>query len=309
MFEQYMGRNQPLIISDPLTRKGVELWLERVLGYYGDEGGVDVQIIDGQLILCEQTAEYIYGNFTPLDIKYVPGSRPMLEKLLAESVRPDMSRREQVLAIFRCVRDNRDMGLAGKVAFDGGTEEELVKRGATMCNELARLFIVLCQIAGLPARFVGHHISGHATVEVLIDGKWWWMDVQKGMYCLNADGSPASAWQILQDPTIFERQSLKVWSEFRPLGPFSHDGDDLVQRAFCMAKARDCYFNPREAVCVGNYHAWETDQYTYPWFAEAVDPARRERGVRGEYLNRKALSWPDYYFNHLVFDEPFKHSG
>lgn len=228
MFEQYMGRNQHLIISDPLTRQGVELWLERVLGYYGDEGGVDVQIIDGQLILCEQTVEYIYGNFTPLDIKYVPGSRPMLEKLLAESVRPDMSPREQVLAIFRCVRDNRDNGLAGKVAFDGGTEEELVKRGATMCNELARLFIVLCQITGLPARFVGHHISGHATVEVLIDGKWWWMDVQKGMYCLNADGSPASAWQILQDPTIFERQSLQVWSEFRPLGPFSHDGDDLV---------------------------------------------------------------------------------
>ena len=31
MFEQFMGRNQGAIISDPLTRKGVALWLERVL--------------------------------------------------------------------------------------------------------------------------------------------------------------------------------------------------------------------------------------------------------------------------------------
>jgi hypothetical protein len=307
MFEEYLGRNQHLIVSDPLTSKGIELWLERVLGYYGEDGGADVQIIDGQLILCDKTVKYIYNSFTPLELKYVRGSRPMLEKLLDKLLEPGMSDREKALAIMRQGRDNRDNGLKGKVNFDGGTEEELVKRGAMMCNELARLFCVLCQMSGLPARFVGHHISGHATEEVYVEGKGWWMDSQKGMYCLHEDGSPVSAWELMQDPAIFERQTLEVWSDLRPLGPFSDDGNDPVQRAFNMAKARDCYFNPREAVCVGNYYVWETDRYTYPWFCEAVDPGRRERGVRGEYLNRKALGWPDYYYNHLVFEEPFKY--
>lgn len=307
MFEQFMGRNQHLICTDPLVRKGVQLWLERVLGYYGEDGGVDVQIIDGQLILCEQTVQYIYADFTPLELKYVPGTRPMLESVVRDVLRNGMSERDKALAIMRRVRDNRHSGLKGQVHFSGGTEEELIKRGATMCNELVRLFIVLCQIAALPARFVGHHISGHATAEVYVDGQWCWMDVQKGMYCLDETGALASAWQIRQDPTIFERQSLAVWSDFRPLGPFSHDGQDPLQRAFSMAKARDCYFNPREAISVGNYFAWEMNRYSYPWFAEPADPARRERAVRAEFLNRKALGWPDYYFNHLVFDEPFKH--
>jgi hypothetical protein len=95
----------------------------------------------------------------------------------------------------------------------------------------------------------------------------------------------------------------------RPLGPFSQDGNDPLQRAFCMARARDCYFSAREAICVGNYLAWEMQRYSYPWFLEPVDAARRERAVRGEYLNRKALGWPDYYFNHLLFDEAFKHKA
>ena len=79
MFEQQRGRRQAQLIDDPLTRKGCQLWLERVLGFYGEDGGVDVEIIDGQVILNEKTVDYLYGDFTPTEIKYVPGSRPVLE--------------------------------------------------------------------------------------------------------------------------------------------------------------------------------------------------------------------------------------
>jgi len=307
MFEDTMGRRQGLLATHPLTRKGVELWLERVLGWYGEDGGVDIEIIDGQLLLTEETADYIYSDFTEMTSRYIPGSRPFLEARLTAHVANDLGERETALAIMRLVRDTRDCGLKGTVAFDGGTEEELIKRGASMCNELSRVFACLCQIAGLPARFVGHHISGHATVEVCVEERWWWMDPQKGLYVVDENDAPMSAWDILQDQTIFERQPLSMWEECRPLGPFSTDGRDEVQRAHFMAKCRDCYFNALEAVCIGNYAVWDHACYTYPWRNEAADADRLARARRDEALNRKALAWPDYYHNHLLFDEPLKH--
>ena len=54
MFEDEMGFNQAKLAADPLTARGIELWIERVLGFYGGSpedpapGGVDVQVIPGQ---------------------------------------------------------------------------------------------------------------------------------------------------------------------------------------------------------------------------------------------------------------------
>ena len=170
MFESQRGRNQMALIDDPLTRRGCELWLERVLGFYGESGGVDVEVIDDQIILNAKTVDYLYSEYTPLEIRYQVGSRPVLEAVVAEHVRESMSDREKALALMRRVRDNQDMGLASPGLFSGGTEEELMKRGAIMCNEVSRLYACLCQIAGLPARLHGSHISGHMMTEVYTDG-------------------------------------------------------------------------------------------------------------------------------------------
>ena len=170
-FAAYRGRKQGAIFADSRTRRGCALWLDRVLGYYGEKGGVDVEIIDGQLGLCAKTADYLYSDFTPLAVPYVRGSRPLLEQTVAEVVKPRMGEREKALAIMRRCRDNRDKGLAKPDLFCGGTEEELLKRGALMCNEISRVFICLCQVAGLPARVYSAHISGHMMAEVHADGK------------------------------------------------------------------------------------------------------------------------------------------
>jgi len=312
MFADRMGFQQYLQCRDEGTRKGVELWLERVLGYYGENGGVDVAIIGGQLILDEETRAYCYeGDFTPRELSYLEGSRPELEAVLAELIEPDMDDMRRALAIMRRCRDNRDHGLRG------GSEEELLKRGAIMCNEISRVFVCLCQIAGLRARVMCSHISGHMMAEVAVDGRWMWVDPMKGVYCLRADGEPASTWDLMQDPTLFERQGEDVLADIRPIGGFQVPGpainhvarelnDPEVQRAnllFTIGKNRACYFHPREAIALGNYFVWEHHRYSYPWRTQPADPLRLLRARRAEQRHRRELGWPDFYFDLMLFDE------
>ena len=304
MFEQFMGRNQHEIFEDPGTRRGCQLWLERVLAYYGDEtGGVDIEIIDGQLGLCKKTAEYIYSDFTPTEIQYVRGSRPLLEKVVADNVADGMSDREKALALMRRCRDNQDRGLARPGLFSGGTEEELLKRGAIMCNEISRVFVCLCQIAGLPARVHCAHISGHMMSEVLVDGKWWWIDSMKGMAPVDEDDEPVSAWDLHNAPTLHERQPQSYWDDVRPPSiTFGTEQRDPRNLAYQMCRNRDCYFHPKEANAVGNYFVWEHDQYTYPWIIDGVDPDTEQRARHEAARNKRALGWPDYYFNEKLWE-------
>jgi len=307
MFERQRGRNQAALIDDPLTRKGCQLWLERVLAFYGEGGGVDVEVIDDQIILNARTVEYIYSEFTPLELRYEPTSRPMLEAVVAEHVREGFSDREKALALMRRVRDNQDAGLARPGLFYGGDEEDLLKRGAIMCNEVSRLFVCLCQIAGLPARLHCSHISGHMMTEVYTDGKWGWIDPMKGIAPVNDADEPASAWELLCDPGLFERQPRRVWDDCRPPHVrFGTEQRDSRNVAYEMARNRDCYFHPREAMAIGNYFVWEHHRYTYPWRIEPADPQRLQRARIEEARNRKALGWPDHYFEPYLFDEELK---
>lgn len=307
MFEDQMGRNQMGLMDDPLTKRGCELWLERVLGYYGEDGGVDVEVIDGQLALTGKTADYIYSDFTPEAIEYVPGSRPMLEAVVAENVRDGMGEREKALALMRRVRDNQDRGLARAGLFHGGDEEDLLKRGANMCNEVSRLFVCLCQIAGLPARLHCAHISGHMMTEVCADRKWQWVDPMKGMAPVNDNDEPASVWELMQDPTLHERQPESYWDDVRPPSlSFGTEQRDPRNLAFQMARNRDCYFHPKEAVAIGNYCVWQHDKYTYPWHSRSKDPNREERSRHAAAISKRKLGWPDHYFDAKLLDEALK---
>ena len=57
MFTDARGRQQGKTFDDPLIQRGVELWLERVLGFYGEKGGVDIELIDDQIALNDRTAD------------------------------------------------------------------------------------------------------------------------------------------------------------------------------------------------------------------------------------------------------------
>jgi len=304
MFDNQRGFKQHLLIDDPLVREGCELWLERVLAFYGEDGGVDVEVIADEVILNEKSVDYLYSDFTPMQMQYEPGSRPMLEAIVAEHVKDDMPDRRKALALMRRVRDNRDHGLARPGLFVGGDEEEMLKRGALRCNEVARLFACLCQIAGIPARLHCSHISGHMMNEVFTDGKWGWIDPMKGIAPVNDKDEPASAWELLQDPTLFERQPKSVWDDVRPPNAtFGTDERDIRNVNFQMLRNRDCYFNPREAMALGNYFVWDKHRYTFPWRIDPADPDKLQRSVHKAMLNRRRLGWPDHYFNPNLIDE------
>ena len=143
--------------------------------------------------------------------------------------------------------------------------------------------------------------------ELHAEGKWGWVDPMKGIAAVTDDDAPASAWELMQDPGLFERQPKAVWADCRPpklrFGTEQRDPRNLAAE---MARNRDCYFHPREAVALGNYFVWEHRRYTYPWRAAPADADRLERARHGEYLNRRAAGWPDHYFNDFLLDEQLK---
>jgi hypothetical protein len=308
MFDDARGRNQARIWDEPFTRRGVELWMERALGFYGDPGGIETQVIDDQIGLNAKTRAYCYGDFTPLNTdKYVQGSRPLLESVVNEVVTKSMTTRQKALALMIRCRDNHQHGLKRPSLFYGGSEEDLLRRGAQMCNEISRVYACLCQIAGIPARCFSSHISGHMMNEICVDGKWWWIDVMMGLAPVDERDEPVSAWDLHQDPTLFERQPKIVWESFRSCRAVAgRPADDPVLAGYWMAKYRDCYFNPREAVSLGNLFAWDYQKYTYPWIIDPVNPERLERARRLELQHKRKMGWPDFYFNEYLFDEKLK---
>ena len=295
MFEKQRGMRQHLLCDDRETRQGVTFWLERVLAAYGAQPCVDVQVIAGQLILNRKSADYIYTRFTPLKLRYKPGSRPFMEKVLDSVIRPKMSEEKKFLAILRRCRDNRDAASA-KIQFFGGAEEDLVKRGAIMCNEISRVFVVLCQIAGLPARLVASHITGHMMAEAYVEGGWAWCDPMKGMYMYRDDGGLASTWDLVRNPAIVDRQTAAVWKDCRP--PVSREDPALAKviKAYAQTYLRDCCLHPKEAVAIGNYYAWDHAKYDYPWHTGVADPGRLDAARIAETTLRMKLGFPAHYF-------------
>ncbi len=314
MFEQYLGRQQGEGFADPLTRQACTLWLERVLGYYGDDrSDVDVGIIDGQLPLTAQTADYIYSEqFTPRQVSYRRGSRPMLEKIVDGLVRPGMSDSEKALALMRRCRDNpAHSAVRNRADFCGGSEEELIKRGAIMCNEISRVFCCLAQVAGLPSRIYSAHITGHMMNEVCVDGRWWWIDVMFGVYFFKPDGSPASAWDLLRDRTLIDRQKRATFKDvsFQHVPgrfPAAHPRACELNLANRIARYRDCYFNPKEAAAIGNYGADSLTRFSFPWHTAGADPAREAVARHKLAQVTRKLGWPDWFFESKLFDEELK---
>ncbi|MHC4915867.1 MAG: transglutaminase-like domain-containing protein [Planctomycetota bacterium] len=277
-FDDFRGRNF-LEKVDPDQRVALEAW-EEVLRM-GESGKVDCEhFIDEQLYLTPETAEYIYSDYTPLELKYERGSRPKLDETVGMLTKPEMSEFEKFLWLARFVRDLPNKHDWSPMPFTGGTEEELIEKGPPMCNEQARLMVILCQVAGLPARYVGHHIGGHGVTEVYIDGRWVYYDI-RGKFFFKKDGALASTWEIWQDPEIIDSQPEWVTREVHP--KFRPNGDPYLS-------TRKSFFNPKECTGITNYYVWDAEKYdfTHPpddpnWLEVSAAPRRRRNAVREKF--------------------------
>jgi len=262
--KKYTGPKLP--IEDLRSRLAYER--ERDIGLLRyHEGSVDWVYKQEQLLLCPETTEFIYNGFTPSTVSYEKGSRPQLEKIVRTVTRGCRTQRAKVLALLKFVRDLPDVQKHGNgprsacpvVPFHGGTEEEIVKKGCSMCNEQARVLIILSQIAGFPSRYVGHYgcycgadktwQGGHGVTEIFMEGKWCYFDI-RAKFFQKKDKQLASTWEILQDPGIIDRQPKWILK--------------MMRSRYKMTSTRR-WFGGGCTTVVNNYFAADHERYSYPW--------------------------------------------
>ena len=73
----YQGRDSYVRIDGELRQKMFLAVFDEIQRLYG--GTVDGQLHEEVVLLCPQTADFLYSEFTPTRVSYQKGSRPVLE--------------------------------------------------------------------------------------------------------------------------------------------------------------------------------------------------------------------------------------
>jgi hypothetical protein len=156
------------------------------------------------------TASHLYGDYTPLRVPPVPRGRfPRCEKIVAETTAGLATDREKALALLtrampaHCLHPTIPP-LGGPCPADRNLDEDgLLASGTAWCNEQARVFTRLCQLAGIPARLVfltySDAKSGHVISEFYADGCWCMADSSWNIVFPAEDGHLMSAAECHAD--------------------------------------------------------------------------------------------------------------
>lgn len=159
-----------------------------------------------QFIVCrKETEEYLYSQYTPIDVRYVKGTLPFYEKLAEKVTEGLSSDMEKALALlFNGVRNSIRHPMVPPFGQNVGADrnlddESLLASGSGWCNEQARVFVRLCQVSGIPARivqlFYSDKKSGHCISEFYADKRWCMADATWSCVFPDADGKLLSAAQ------------------------------------------------------------------------------------------------------------------
>jgi hypothetical protein len=166
--------------------------------------GIDRYHANQFLMVRPETLEFLYRDYTPTTVTYRPGLLPRYERLAEEITAGCATTLEQALALLtRGVTRVRHpyMPPCGPnvPANRGASDDELLRSAAGWCNEQARVFIRLCQVRGIPARFVhqfySDHTTGHCVAEFYADGRWCMADASWFCVFPGDDGRLLSAAQ------------------------------------------------------------------------------------------------------------------
>ena len=262
----YTGLNAAARIVGDWRVKAFCLNYEQLAVNYGEN--VDFQLRKRQILLTPQTADFLYQKYIPVP-RDAQGSRPELEKVVAQATVGCRTTEDKVLALMRYCRDLKKTSKVapGNPAWRfGGTEEELIAKGEDLCETLGRLFVALCEVVGIPARIVMHDVGGHITAEAYIDGAWAYLDPRFGIYFRKPDGRLASLWELMRNPALTLNQPAAVKAEVA--GRFTWE-----QRA---EKCRKIFFNPLEINGFEYYSLADVTQFRY---GKVTDSQARDRGL------------------------------
>lgn len=172
---------------------------------YGDN--VEWQKLENQIWLCDETRDYLYGT-APGPVKYVKGTRPVLEAEVARVILGCKTDRERVLAILVFIRDlylHNGKEIPKELVFYGGTEEVLIAKGENLCECVGRLMVALCEIIGLPGRIV-MHLRGHITCEIYLEGKWCYFDPRAGLFYVDENDRFLSVAELVDNREYLMKQ-------------------------------------------------------------------------------------------------------
>ncbi len=174
-------------------------------------GSVDRLLADQMIRLCKATRNYIYKEYTPHEASYVKGSRPTLDRYLKRIISSEDAAEALVEKIvsFTSQLSERVSDELDEMLF-GGTEEEILHRGSDWCTDVARVACALCQVAGIPSRWViladlERAYSSHVIIETHRGDHWGVVDPLTNVIYRRAEGKPASAWDLMNRSALVDR--------------------------------------------------------------------------------------------------------
>jgi len=216
---------------------------------YGNN--VEWQRLKNQIYLCEETKEYLYA--VPGPVKYVPGTRPILEAEVEQAVRGAETDRDRVLKILVYCRDLYLTHGTDIEHYYGGTEEDLIEKGENLCECMGRLMVSLCEILGLPGRIVMHITSGHITCEIYVDGGWAYFDPRAGMFYVNENGRFLSVAELIENREYILNQPDWVKEYVSAQWKYEQRQDANYKH----------HFHPKDIQGFCDYSLMDADQYNF----------------------------------------------
>ncbi len=165
--------------------------------------GIDFWQANHFIAYRPETAKYLYSDYTPTDVHYVKGTLPTCEAIVAEytaGVEDDTEKAVILLtkALPPRVRHPFMAPLGPACQTNRALDDEgLLESGIGFCNEQARVFVRLCQVAGIPARiiflFYADKKNGHVVAEFYTEGRWHMADASWFCVFPGPDGKLMSA--------------------------------------------------------------------------------------------------------------------
>mgnify|MGYP001490479043 FL=1 len=154
--------------------------------------------------------EWFYSSFTAPEAFYRSGSCKYLERIVENHISLEMTCLSKIDVLVNIVRNEMPhystLGLLGPTD-RGIKEEELLLSGEGWCNEQARAFLALTQIAGYPSRLVFASCEGvgaHVLSEVYIHDRWILVDQTEAFIFVTSNGTPVNVMDIKQFSDIWQ---------------------------------------------------------------------------------------------------------
>jgi hypothetical protein len=271
------------------------------------------------VLLCDQTRAFLYGtDFGKITSPYRQGTHALLEKYIAQYVKPGMTDGQKVVVLSQSLLFDLPERYPKPPAFlYGESDQETLLKGGGHCSCKARLLCALCQMIGISARPVmmwtwrehagkstGKIMGGHSVVEALIDGRWGFLDPQHHLYCADESGRFYSVDEIRRQPEVFTKMPGSVTGPMHAAGYADQGGKDLFE--FYWHKN----FNPRCPTQITQHDVNEVYLGGWFWATDAVRSAQhmdaaRHRAMLGEMADKGQISDEVYQMNLTQFRKAF----